>query len=449
MDFLQTVIGILALLFILVGVHEFGHFYVARRCGVRVLRFCIGMGKPFWSFRDKHGTEFGLAPFPLGGYVKMLDEREGEVAAADQKYCYNRKSVWQRIAILSAGPSANFILAFVVFAVLAGFEGQVGVAPLVGKVQPNSLADIAGLDEGQEIRTVDGVATPTQQDVLERMLLRLGESGTMELTVANPDSDLAFEVDIPLQNWLRKADEPDPIAGLGMSFYRPQVEVKEVSPDSAAEVAGFEAGDRIIAVDGEDVASMGAYIEYVRERADQPVMVTVARGEGVRELEVTPRQVTAEDGALIGQVGVIVSQAWPEELVRRRNFGPLQALQYGVKRTWDTSVFVLVSMKKLVLGQISTKNLSGPIGIAKVAGDRAQAGFIYFVEFLALLSISLGVLNLLPIPILDGGQILYCLIEGIKGGPIPERIQMLGYSAGLAMLACVMVLALYNDILRL
>lgn len=448
MDYLQMLIGILALLFILVGVHEFGHFYVARRCGVRVLRFCIGMGTPFWSFKDKHGTQFGLAPFPLGGYVKMLDEREGDVADHDKPYCYNRKPVWQRIAILSAGPLANFVLAFFVFCALALWQGDIGLTPVLGKVEQGSLAHRAGLDAGQEIRSVDGVPTPTRQAVYERMLMRLGESGVMELTAANPDSDLAFEAEIPLSEWLKGAAEPDPMAGLGMAFYYPNVEVKEVAAASAAEEAGFKAGDAILTVDGIRVNSVTEWVDYVKVRPNQTLAMEVERNGRTLDIDVTPRPHN-NNGETIGLVGVVVSNGWPEHMIRQQHFGVTEALSRGASKTWETSVFILVSMKKLVLGQISTKNLSGPIGIAKVAGDRAKAGFVYFIEFLALLSISLGVLNLLPVPILDGGQILYCLIEGIKGGPIPEKIQMLGYSAGLAMLACVMVLALYNDILRL
>ena len=441
-------LGILALLFILVGVHEFGHFYVARRCGVRVLRFCIGMGTPFWSIKDKQGTEFGIAPIPLGGYVKMLDEREGDVALSDQAYCYNRKPVWQRIAILSAGPIANFLLAFLVFSVLAMFQGEIGAIPVIGAVEPGSPAHHAGLGKGQEIRSVDGVETRTQQDVLERMLMRLGETGVMEVTLANPDSDLAFESEVVLQDWLKGSAEPDPLASLGFDFFYPKVEVKEVQENSPAFAAGLQAGDQMLAADGEEIHSVTWWVDYVKAHPGKAIVMDLDRDGDVIQVEVTPRAELDGNGVSIGWVGVIVSNAWPENMIRKQKFGPLAALNYGATKTWETSVFILVSMKKLVLGQISTKNLSGPIGIAKVAGDRAKAGFIYFIEFLALLSISLGVLNLLPIPILDGGQILYCLIEGIKGGPIPEKIQMMGYSAGLAMLACVMVLALYNDILR-
>lgn len=449
MDVLQTVIGIVALLFILVGVHEFGHFFVARRCGVRVLRFCIGMGTPIWSFKDRQGTEFGIAPFPLGGYVKMLDEREGDVDEKDYAQCYNRKTVWQRIAILSAGPLANFLLAFAVFAVLAISQGQIGAAAVIGSVTPNSMADIAGLEQGQEIRSIDGAPTPTTQDVLERLLMRLGETGTLELTVARPESDLEYEIDVPLQGWLKGEAEPNPLEGLGIRFFRPQLSISQVLPDSAASEAGLREGDTITGIDGHEIESASWWVAYVKQRPEERLNLAIEREGRVVQIPVTPRAVTTEEGETLGQIGVAVGSSWPSEMIRERHFGPVEAIAFGAARTWDTSVFVLVSMKKLVLGQISTKNLSGPIGIAKVAGDRAKAGLVYFVEFLALLSISLGVLNLLPIPILDGGQILYCLIEGIKGGPLPERIQLWGYSAGLAMLACVMVLALYNDILRL
>ncbi len=449
MDFLYTTVGIVALLFILVGVHEYGHFAVARLSGVRVLRFCIGMGNPIVSFKDRQGTEFGLAPIPLGGYVKMLDEREGEVQESDRHYCYNRKPVWKRIAILSAGPLANFILAFGVFSMLAVWQGELGVAPIIGEVKPGSMADRAGLAEGQEIRSIDGVATPTHQAVLERLLMRLGETGVMEMTLTNPDSSLAFEVDVPLDRWMIDEGEPNPIEGLGVAFFTPKVVVAEVMPDGAADAAGLKAGDKILATDDVPNLTVRKWVDYVRAHPEQDVTLELERDNEVLIRVLTPQVKTDDEGASYGFAGVSVGSRWPEHLLRQRDYGLLDGITRGAQKTWETSVFVLVSMKKLVLGQISTKNLSGPIGIAKVAGDRAQAGLVYFVEFLALLSISLGVLNLLPIPILDGGQIVYCLVEGLKGSPISEKVQMMGYSAGLAILACVMVLALYNDILRL
>jgi RIP metalloprotease RseP len=450
MDLLQTLFGFFVALFILVSVHEFGHFYIARLCGVKVLRFCIGLGTPIWSFRDRKGTEFGLAPIPLGGYVKMLDEREVEVAPEERHLSYNGKTVWQRIAILSAGPLANFLLALIIFSVLLMFSGSVGVAPVVGAVEKDSLAERAGLEPGQEIIAVDGVRTPTSQAVMERLFLRLGETGTLELRVSHPDSDLFYDLDLPLQNWLSDLRDPDPADGLGFDFYIRPVIFGEAQPGTPAHAAGLQAGDVLQTVNGEAVQGVDAVIRYIRESVDKPLNIAVLRNGELQNINVTPVLKTLEDGSQVGQIGVALGYGpWPDELVRRESYGPLTAIWYGLERTGETSKFVLVSMKKLLVGEISTKNLSGPIGIAKVAGDHARAGLVYFVEFLAILSVYLGVLNLLPIPVLDGGHILYSIAEAIKGSPLSERVQMFGYSLGLVILAGVMVMAFYNDLLRL
>lgn len=448
MELLQTIIGFLFALFVLVSVHEFGHFYVARLCGVRVLRFCIGMGKPFWSFKDKHGTDFGLAPFPLGGYVKMLDEREVDVPPEQKHLSYNSKSVWQRIAILAAGPVANFLLAAVIFWMVFLTNGTTGIAPVVGSVTSDSIAADAGLQPGQEIIAVDGVATPTRQAVMEQLFARLGESGSLAVTVAEDGGQR--ELSLELSDWLSGAKDPDPIAGLGAHFYRPPIVFGEVQADSAAARADLRSGDQLRKVDGREFVNLQSWIEYVQEHAQQSLLFEVDRDGEILELQVTPTQVTLDDGSHAGRIGVHVGYAaFAQEMVRRQDFNVLQAFTHGIEKTASTTQFVLVSLQKLVVGEISTKNLSGPIGIAKVAGDHARAGAVYFVEFLAILSIYLGVLNLLPIPILDGGHILYCLIEAVKGSPVSERIQMMGFSAGLVLLAGVMVVAFYNDLLRL
>ena len=450
MDLLQTLLGFIVALFILVSVHEFGHFYVARLCGVKVLRFCIGLGTPIWSFRDRKGTEFGLAPIPLGGYVKMLDEREVEVPPEQRHLSYNGKTVWQRIAILSAGPLANFLLALIIFSVLLLFSGSVGIAPVVGAVQKDSLAARAGLEPGQEIIAVDGVLTPTSQAVMERLFLRLGETGGLELRVSHPESDLYYDLDIPLNSWLSELRDPDPAVGLGFDFYIRQIVFGEAQPDSPAHAAGLQAGDVLQTVNGETLQGVDAVIRGIRESVGKPLEIQVLRSGEPRSLTVTPILKTLEDGSQVGQIGVALGYGpWPEDLIRRESYGPLKAVWSGLQRTGETSKFVLISMKKLLVGEISTKNLSGPIGIAKVAGDHARAGLVYFVEFLAILSVYLGVLNLLPIPVLDGGHILYSIAEAIKGSPLSERVQMFGYSLGLVILAGVMVMAFYNDLLRL
>lgn len=450
-DILLTIGWFLLVLIILVTVHEYGHFWVARRCGVKVLRFSVGFGKPLWRRNDRHGTEFAIAAIPLGGYVKMLDEREGEVPENELDRTYNRKSVWQRMAIAAAGPTANFVLAVLIFWGLFLFQGSSGLAPVVGSVEPGSVAARAGLESGQEIMAVDGVATPTRQAVLKQLMLRLGESGPIQFTTRYPDSSYRYDSEVILDGWLKGVEEPDPIEGLGLNFYQPALgkTIDVVEEGSPAAQAGFEPGDELVRVDGIELQDWNDWVAYVQERPEQTLQVEVLRDGALRELQVTPA-VAEANGTRIGRVGVSLElPTWPAEMVRRQSYGPLDAFGQSLAETGDNIRFVLVSVQKLFLGEISTKNLSGPIGIAKVAGDSARAGAEYYIQFLAMLSIYLAVFNLLPIPVLDGGHILYCAVEAIKGSPVSERVQILAYQAGLAMLFGVMVLAFYNDILRL
>lgn len=448
MDIILTILGFVAALVVLVAVHEFGHFYVARLCGVKVLRFCIGLGKPFVSRFDRSGTEYALAPFPLGGYVKLLDEREVEVPPHERHMSFNGKTVWQRIAILAAGPIANFILAFGLFWLVLLGRGEIGFAPIIGSIVPASMADRAGLEVGQEIVAVDGVSTESRMAVMEQLFRRLGESGRLELRIKNPDSEIHFDVDVPLRSWMAGAKDPNPVEGLGIEFYFPGIQFGPPTEGSPAAEAGLRSGDKLRALDDLTPENLSSVIEYIRARPDQQIIVEVVRDQVPMSIAVQPRAFTEENGEVVGQFGVPLSYQWPESMIRKQEFGVVEALTESVQMTVEKSHFVLLSLGKLVQREISVKNLSGPVGIAKVAGDHAKAGFIYFVEFLALLSIYLGVLNLLPIPILDGGQILYCLIEAVKGSPLSERVQMMGFSVGLTILVLVMIVALYNDILR-
>ena len=451
MDGLQTILWFLVALGVLVTFHEFGHYYVARRCGVKVLRFSVGFGKPLWSWRDKTGTEFTLAAIPLGGYVKMLDEREGEVPPELLSQAFTRKSVWQRIAIVAAGPAANFILAVLLFWVMV-LPGETDIVPLVGKVEPGSVAEQAGLEPGQEILAVDGEQTPTWQALNRQLLQRLGESGPINFTLAYPESSLTYDTEALLEDWLKGVDEPNPVEGLGLTLYRPPIEVvlSRVMPDSAAEAAGLKVGDKVLSADGQAMAEWHTWVDYVRARPQQQMQLQVERDGEVIELAITPKRIVTDSGEVRGQVGVSpVIPTWPEEMLREYHYTLPGAFVKAVEKTWETSHFVLLSVKKLLLGQISTKNLSGPITIAKVAGASAKAGWGYYVSFLALLSVSLGVFNLLPIPVLDGGHLLYYLIEVVKGSPVSERVQMLGFQVGLFVVVGVMILAVYNDIMRL
>ncbi|AOS98512.1 Regulator of sigma-E protease RseP [Microbulbifer aggregans] len=451
MDFIQTVIWALVALGVLVAFHEAGHFLVARLCGVKVLRFSIGFGRRLLSRYDRHGTEFTISAIPLGGYVKMLDEREGQVPADQLDQAFNRKSVWARIAIAAAGPAANFLLAIVLFWVVF-MGGTAGPVPVVDEVEPGSIAARAGLDAGQEIVAVDGESTPTWQALNWRLANRLGDSGTIEFTVRYPDSDLEYHSSADIERWLAGQEVADPLAEIGLTLWTPSVTLtlSRVTEDSAAERAGLLAGDTVLATDGERFESWEAWTQHVRAAAGQVLQVEVDR-DGERLLvPVKPEAVTLESGEVIGRIGVLpVVETWPEDRVRTFHYGFVGAAMKGLGETWDKTLFTLNSLKKLIFGELSTKNLSGPITIAKVAGTSAEAGWQSFLSLLALLSISLGVLNLLPIPVLDGGHLLYYGIEAIKGSPVSERVQMIGLQVGMILVLGIMGLALYNDILRL
>jgi len=453
MDLLQTVLITVVTLGILVSVHEFGHFWVARRCGVRVLRFSIGFGKPLWRRTGADGTEYVIAAVPLGGYVKMLDEREGAVPAGQLPFSFNRKPVLSRMAIVAAGPAANFVLAIAAFYVLY-MIGVPGLAPVIEKVAPGSVAEAAGLEPGQEIVAVDGEHTPTRQAVAMQLLKRLGETGEIHFAVRYPDqpAGLTYESSAHVEQWLRGQDDPDLLAGLGITYSLPAVEprIEQVVAGSPAEQAGIRPGDLVRAVDGKSVDSWDAWVTVVRANPGVPIAVELSRGEERIETRVTPAAVKQADGSTTGQVGVSVAEPeWPADFLRIDRYGPLTAWRPALAQTWSLAAFTVDSVKKMLAGLISPKNLSGPITIAKVATDSARSGLESYIGFLALLSISLGVLNLFPVPVLDGGHLVYYFIELIKGSPVSERAQMLGYQVGVVILVGVMLLAFYNDINRL
>ncbi|GLH18670.1 sigma E protease regulator RseP [Pseudomonas glycinis] len=450
MSALYMIAGTLIALGVLVTFHEFGHFWVARRCGVKVLRFSVGFGMPLLRWHDKQGTEFVVAAIPLGGYVKMLDEREGEVPVDQLDQSFNRKSVRQRIAIVAAGPIANFLLALVFFWVLA-MLGSEQVRPVIGAVESGSIAAKAGLNAGQEIVSIDGEPTSGWAAVNLQLVRRLGESGAIQLLVREQGSTAESPRTLALDNWLKGADEPDPIRSLGIRPWRPALPpvLAELDPKGPAQAAGLKTGDRLLALDGQPLDDWQQVVDTVRTRPDTKIMLRIERDNAQIDVPVT-LAARGESKAPSGYLGAGVKAIdWPPEMIREVSYGPLAAIGEGARRTWTMSILTLDSLKKMLFGELSVKNLSGPITIAKVAGASAQSGVADFLNFLAYLSISLGVLNLLPIPVLDGGHLLFYLIEWVRGRPLSDRVQGWGIQIGISLVVGVMLLALVNDLGRL
>ncbi len=449
MQIIETVLALALTLGILVTLHEYGHFWVARRCGVKVLRFSVGFGKPMFSWYDKHGTEFAVAAIPLGGYVKMLDEREGPVPEELRDQAFTSKPPGQRIAIAAAGPVANFIFAIFAYWLLS-VVGVTHVAPIVGQIADESVAERVGLQEGMEIHAVDGHRVSSWRDVNMRILERTGEHGSISMEVS--EDGARGTVSGELSGWGLSDDTPNPLAEFGITPWRPAVPpvLGQISEGGRAEAAGLQPGDRIVAVNGEAIGSWFELVDFIRNAPEQTLQVTVERNGSEQSLSVTPEARTEESGESIGFVGAGVEAiSWPEEVLRDVSYGPFAAIPVALSETWADTRLTLVAIKKMVTGLLSPTNLSGPITIARVAEASVSSGFEDFVRFLAYLSVSLGILNLLPVPVLDGGHIVYYTIEALRGKPLSEQAQAFGLRIGMAMILTLMVFALYNDLMRL
>lgn len=459
-DILISVLALIVTLGILVTIHEFGHFWVARRCGVKVLRFSIGFGKAVKTWIGKDGVEYVLAPIPLGGYVKMLGQEDttatdaSAVPYSQRHMSFACKPLWQRMAIVAAGPIANFLLAIFVFWLIKVSYGVSGIAPVISGIVEDSLAYEAGLQAGDEILAVDGQDTIIWQEVTLRLLARMGETGNIVFTIDPADSDQLRDVSIPVLSWMGDDTEPDPVGNLGIVEIEVPAVIGKVHVDGRAEASGLLADDEILWVNDKAIRGWTHWVEVIRASPELVLDIVVKR-EGIdTALVLIPAVRRLESGADIGSIGAEVRQVtWdelvPAEMQREISFGPISAIQPALNETWEKSVFVLDSIKKMIVGLISVKNINGPITIAQVAGETATYGLDVYLGFLALLSISLGVLNLLPIPVLDGGHLLYYAIEAVIRRPVPERIQAWGLQVGLLMISGIMVLAVYNDFTRL
>ncbi|XXN63968.1 sigma E protease regulator RseP [Enterobacter ludwigii] len=433
---------------VLITVHEFGHFWVARRCGVKVERFSIGFGKALWRRTDRQGTEYVIALIPLGGYVKMLDERVESVPAELRHQAFNNKTVLQRASIIAAGPIANFI--FAIFAYWVVFiHGVPGVRPVVGEILNGSVAAEAQINSGMELKAVDGIETPDWDAVRMALIGKIGDSDAT-LTVSQFGEEATQQKQLNLRDWQFEPDKQDPVVALGIRPRGPQIEttLAEVQANSPASNAGLQAGDRIVKVDGQPLSQWQAFAAQVRDNPGKNMALDIERNGEPVALTLTPEAKPGNEAE--GFAGVIPRVIpLPDEYKTVRQYGPFAAIGEASVKTWQLMKLTVSMLGKLIIGDVKLNNLSGPISIAQGAGLSAEYGVIYYLMFLALISVNLGIINLFPLPVLDGGHLLFLAIEKIKGGPVSERVQDFSYRIGSILLVLLMGLALFNDFSRL
>jgi regulator of sigma E protease len=437
---------------ILVAVHEFGHYWVAKKLGFKVLRFSIGFGKPLAMRvgKDADRTEYCIAAIPLGGYVKLLDEREGEVSASELHRSFTRRPVIHRIAVLLAGPAMNLLFAALLYAILAMVGTEI-VKPVVGQVRLDSPAAIAGLQRGDLIVRVGERRIEDTEELQLALIRQFTDNGIIPLRVRRDGGERSLTLRVAEDR--RAMTEPGkllPGLGFDLATWNAATLIHEVPEASAGARAGLRAGDRVLAVDGQPVANSTEFVAMVNAAPDRDISIEVERdGQRLRIVASVPR--VLEQGKAIGRLGITLSEGprvWPPGLAEIHRSGPIDALAGGVAKTWEMSSLTVQMLWRIVTGQVSAKNISGPISIAEFAGISAYLGLTAFLAFLAIISVSLGVLNLMPVPLLDGGQVVYQLVEAVKGTPLSERAQLLGQQVGIALLVVLMSLAFYNDISR-
>ncbi|MDD5276821.1 MAG: RIP metalloprotease RseP [Methylovulum sp.] len=450
MDMLHTLFYFAIAIAVLVAFHEFGHFWVARKTGVKVLRFSVGFGKALWTYKQSpEATEYVLSAIPLGGYVKMVDEREGEVKPEDLPFAFNRQPLWIRTAIVAAGPIFNLLLAVVLFwSVLV--IGETGIKPILGAVEQGTLAAAAGFVEGDEILSVNDTATPTWTEAMS-VIIAAALDGEQDFTIKVKSLDdqqnsrvmTVAESDVESPEHLYER--------MGFKPWSPKLKpiIGQVLPDSAALAAGLQKGDLIVSADGTPVDDWMQWVEIIKARPGTAIKLVIER-EGVSlPVIVTPKAVSVgqQTEGKIG-AGVYMPEGFIKSISVDYSLPPLAAIPVALEKTYYYSITTLKMMGKMLIGKASVENLSGPISIAQYAGQSASMGFVHFLKFLALISVSLGVLNLMPIPVLDGGHLLFFAIEGIKGSPVSEKIQLVFQQIGIALLVSLMALAMVLDVQR-
>lgn len=460
-----TLLAFIVTIGVIVTIHEYGHFQVARWCGIKVLKFSIGFGKPLWrkTFgRDK--TEFIVAAIPLGGYVKMLDENElkaerknenivdasqPEYSEADLARAFNRQSVYKRIAVVIAGPSANLLLAILIYWILL-LQGVVSVRPIIGQVADNSIAAQANFAPGELIQTIDGETVNTWSDASWALLDAAFENKIVEIKTIT-DSNERHSHQLNLEG-LGNDEEADILKKIGLDIYRPDVLpiIEQTIPNGVAEKAGLLAGDKVLSIDGEPIKSWNEMVNIVKANPDKELAFIVLRQQEEIMATVTPKS-TIENDVKVGKIGAIgkVNQAQLDKILFEQHYSVVSSLGLAIAKTWKTSVFSLKMMWFMVTGKASWKGISGPVTIANIAGESAGLGFAAFAGFIALVSISIGILNLLPIPVLDGGHLMYYMAEIIKGSAVSEKTMLWGQKIGFGILGLLMTLAIFNDINRI
>jgi regulator of sigma E protease len=451
MSIFSTLIAFVVALGVLIVFHELGHYLVARLCGVKVLRFSVGFGLPLW--RRKFGadqTEWAISAFPLGGYVKMLDEREGPVAPDERHRAFNRQTVAKRFAIVLAGPVANFLLAILLYWVLF-MHGVPGIRPIVGAPIPGTPAAQAQLAPGELIVRIDSTEVPTWQDLRWALLEHSLRKDTIQLEMHTERGDIHFRR-LDLASIGPEKIDVDLMQAIGLTRYQPPLKpvIGRLIPGGAGERDGLREGDEVAEVDGHAIAAWEDLVASISAAPGRPLQFKILRGGAAHQLIVTPES-KQEGGKTLGRIGAApkIDEVAVKRLITEVQYGPLESVARAAERTWDVSTFTLKMLGRMITGDVSLKNLSGPITIADYAGQSAHLGWLAYVSFLALISISLGVLNLMPVPLLDGGHLMYYVAEIVKGSPVSDRVMEVGQQVGMVLLFSLMAFAIYNDINRL
>lgn len=450
-DILWNFASFVIALGILVAVHEFGHFWVARRCGVKVEKFSIGFGKSIWQRTAKDGTEYSISMIPLGGYVKMLDGRVDDVPAEQQQFAFDKKPLWQRTSIVAAGPIFNFIFAILAYW-LVFLIGVPAVKPVVGQVTPSSIAAEAGLEPGMELKAISGVKTADWESVQMRLISHIGDR-QLTMTVA-PAEGVGLEQTktLSLENWNFDPEKESAMGALGFVPYTPEIvpTLTNVSEGGAGSIAGLQIGDTLVAIEGKTIEQWSDVVTAIQNSPNAPLNMTVERAGQNLDIRLIPESRDVGQGNVQGFAGIApqVSE-WPDNYRFELQFGVIESISKAFDKTVQVVGLTASMLKKLVVGDVGLNNLSGPISIAKGAGATADYGLVYFLGFLALISVNLGIINLVPLPMLDGGHLLFYAIEAVIRRPVPEKVQEIGFRIGGVIIFSLMAIAIFNDFTRL